>query len=309
MSYKVALCRRSRVFFTGSSTGNNTWQIILPVCLNDRLLLKPLKPNKMENKNPKSKFTLYNSKLERLNAEPVLLLNENAMAEIDGDNDIIAAGTYISIKDNPVKCLDPIVIGADQLLDLYLEASSMYKKDTDILALKIIFGAENESFHFVFQPVCLGQIGEGYEAHGVKQGLFQIFASDFCREFNKEFTPLDDPFPYQAYYQSEVKIARKKGKPLGHFILGHDTEYAIITFQEIFTLLKDNSNSVNLNIYNCIRRRYTNEDLDFRHSLIFASGNMGPNFADPVFENKYANLIHLCPPSCTGLMLALVGKE
>lgn len=93
--------------------------------------------------------------------------------------------------------------------------------------------------------------------------------------------------------------------PVPTTITPYDVTSVIFTFQELKALIDDNSGAKNLRIYNCMREISIDPSISsLKHSLIVTTDNIKlyPNETKGrrSFKGKYANLSHLCPPSCIG---------
>lgn len=257
----------------------------------------------MKTKNPKTEIGKSNPLLKSLLTERTLLLDDHVLSEIDGDNEIISAGAYIKINEVLIDSLKGVSITREAMIDLYSKSDHLRTDALDVLALKIIFCVDgNHNLHYLYQPICLGLKEELYDARLQKQGIFDITDKGDIYKYAYPAASFTSTVigTSATTYQHELKIVRRKKDGFETYSNG-DVTSVIFSFQEIFALLHDNDSDL-VKVYNAIRRTVDAQGFVSRHSLILAGKALGPLFP---FENRYANLAHLCPPNCYRLMYPL----
>lgn len=238
-----------------------------------------------------------------------ILMEKHVLDEVSGDNDIIAASTYIRLNSVAVRSITPLRVPETEINRLYADAASHFGfGQKKILGIAIHLGCRGNNVHFVFEPICFELINEGRDANHIKYGLFDVKYSG--KYYHYDGDKFGDPVYIEpteiADYKINVEILKRKKDGYEIYKPGSDTKKALVSFQEVFTLLQSNM-SDELSIYNCIKRFHEKKGFVIKHSIVLASEETNPTKSDgdlpagdDLFINKYANLIHLCPPNCGG---------
>lgn len=271
-------------------------------------------------KNPKDNIADSNpEKLGKLKFERALSLQKHPVKGPDGDDMISICSKYIKLQTTPLVSENMYAtILKSALYELYFLSNSLRTSPSDILALKIILGAnEDDTTHFFYQPVCLNLKEEIFDAELQKQGIYNIVNEGEIHNYSEpEFRP-SDPTNHVALYKKSVKIKHDYNDPFTGFIKDTDVTSVIFSFQEIFAFIYDiTPEKPVFYIYNCARKIHTDEETyDVKHSLLLGS-EIRVRADEPALEKKkvselkdfraaYANLAHLCPPNCARFLYPL----
>lgn len=274
--------------------------------------------------NPKDDFARADQALlGALEFERALCLDKHETSKSIGDSDVLISDNRVKIKTlkvDPEKCF-PVTLNA--IKQLYKDSSMLRAHPSDILALKVILGAnEDNTMHVFYQPICLSLINEIVDAELQNQGIFNVTESLTTYDYNYvDKNSIFQPAPagvHKKYYQDFVSIFHNETEKWGPFSPGKDVESVIFTFQEIFNFMYNNKLQL-VKIFNCIRRFNTiDKKYINKHSLILSEyGPYGANVPGvskktkkvSAYVGKYSNLTHLCPPNCARLMHPLERKE
>jgi hypothetical protein len=225
-------------------------------------------------------------------------------------------------------------------ITLYEEAIKLVDTSKNhITAVKISYGLDKKNkICLLYTPLAFispipkyGSKSEfiGYEYTIVDKGDFYIhegrgfrIATPEEQNFLKEYTNID---PKQA----RIHIKHKPKEELTPFKEG-DVRSVIFSFQEIFALVQNNMDKLSktarkfINISNYIRQVSGVSGKENKHSLLMLSSNSireNASFSDFLeslelldinsmlefidFLEKYADLPHLCPPSCGSAIIRL----
>jgi len=208
-------------------------------------------------------------------------------------------------------------IKSDGFCALKDSADAMHARDpgcTEYLtALRICYGLSTDFTKVValYQPVYLCNIGSigGKTNYSLKRGLGNYYSYDPTSE---SFSRTTDSTCLERYKDS-ILIVHKVGESRSHFrnppandTLG-DVNSIVFTFREIAAVINDNNATPYVKVWNAIQELTivsVGETLN-KHAIV-----LGPKqlriplkpFTSPcgsgLFCNKFANLGHLCPPSC-----------
>lgn len=151
---------------------------------------------------------------------------------------------------------------------------------------------------FIFQPICLKVVA----ANSTSITFSPISESKNYYEYdNSRFKISLNYSAYTEAYKKHILICNPYScknpqcKSTGHFIEKTHVTSLIYTLYEIGSLIKDNLGKT-INLCNAAILDFSKCDSTvIRHSII-----LGPEGSEKLlgFNNKFANLSHLCPPSC-----------
>lgn len=271
----------------------------------------------MKTPNPKNQIVHLEPRLKGLEKEKTLDLNLSVLSEIDGDNDIYAAHFFVKINGNGIESNKPVVeISRDHLIKLYEDSSANRENDQNVLALRFLFGIENDKIILIYQPVELKPTSEFIDAMHQKHGFFAENDLKYQYSYNSSsgFTQLKSASILPDNYREGIRLRRTKRDEFKRHDIATDVKSVLYSFQEIFAVIYDSYSTV-IDIYNCVRRVDNSRGVyEMKHSLVLAAENTRPfiqaagNESKELaplamlekFTNQYANLAHLCPPNCPG---------
>ncbi len=218
---------------------------------------------------------------DRLDLELIPLVPEMAEPEIDECNVCLKVSSGL---------LEQKIIQVDRkaLVELFQRATQMrLGTDAYVTGLKIHFGLVGNEIKLLFQPVYMKRVitGQGTNEYRTEFELHYVYSLEARRfvEAKKE------DFEKIRTYKSSIQIKHDVASGYGSFSEG-DVEGVIFPFQTIFSLLYYNEEDDEVFFYNAIRT----ENNKNKHCILLATKSKP--FPQPVFENKYANRSHLCPP-------------
>lgn len=189
----------------------------------------------------------------------------------------------------PLGKLDQEIIRINKLafVELFKRASKMrLNTDSYVTGLKIHFGLVGKKIFPIFQPVFMKR---NSMSSGIYETKFELCYIYDCQ--SKQFIEAKRPdFDKIHAYKSSIQIKREVNGSFNSFSSNEDIEGVIFQFQTIFSLLCYNPDKDEVFLYNAIR----NESNKMKHCILLATESKP--FPKPVFENRYANRSHLCPP-------------
>lgn len=271
-------------------------------------------------KNPKDKIADKNpTELIALKKERKLSLEWHPVKGSNGDDMITICKSYIKLQNTHLISENmPASILKSALSKLYLESNYLRTSDSDILALKIILGVnENNTTHFFYQPICLNLKEELFDAALQKQGVYVVATEGAIHDYNSLIFQPSALANHDARYKERVKIRHDYNDPFTDFIDDADVTSIIFSFQEMFSFIYDvEIEHPEFYIYNCVRKIFTGEETyDVKHSLLLATEKRVPPVDVPLLKGimavqyiqrtAYANLAHLCPPNCNRFLYPL----
>lgn len=227
--------------------------------------------------------------VQDMDSEDVLDLEFVAMGQADAEDEINDCDEYLRINSSS-GFIDQFVmkIKNDHFEELFSDATQMHVgSESYVTGLKIFFGLNGSKIYPVFQPIysCRTTSGSpGNHTYVPKFGLHYIYhyIGGFKIARKSHFDKI-------LNYRNNVEIKRSTGN-FTKFDSKNDVEGVIFPFQTIYTLMNDNNeNSVLL--YNAIRM----EQGEAKHCILLTTQIKPFKY---IFEDKYANRSHLCPP-CT----------
>lgn len=254
--------------------------------------------------------------------EDEIYLMISAVDPKDAERYIETAGDFIWINNNPIiqQAAQPRI---QAIRDLQAIAKSIPTNpepcNNYITGLKIFYGIKNTAFILYYRPVkfcrsSLYDIG-GRETWGTYQvyqdvnSYYYYDGTDFINETDAAKLQIikDEINAYQDI-NNGVKIRRSQivGTQRSSFIKSAhrsgDVESVTFSFQEFFALMDANPVSNVIRIWNVIKgREHPNENLV--HDLLLSAESIVSINGDvqiPTFTGPFADLSHLCPPSCNG---------
>lgn len=231
--------------------------------------------------NANSNLSLMNNE-DILNLEFAPLTKEYAEPEIDMTRTHVIGGAFA-----PNELITKIPKAS---FDILFERASKMRIGTEsyVTGLKIYFGIDGNNIFPVFQPLYLKRITDvlGDNSYQEKGELHYVLngSNAFVEAKKSDYDKI-------TAYQKNVRILHSNEMNHSNFRSG-DTEGVIFPFQTIYTLLLDNSGSLDVYLYNAFRL-----ELGVLQQCILLATKTKP-FPKTIFENSYANRSHLCPP-CT----------
>lgn len=186
-------------------------------------------------------------------------------------------------------------------VELFKRASKMRLGTISyVTGLKIHFGLVGSEISPVFQPVFMERkiMDSGIYTYDTNFELFYVY--------NPRTKQFDDAergdFEKINTYKSSIQIKREVNGNFAPFSSSEDAEGVVFSFQTIFSLLYCNDNDEEVFLYNAIRK----ENNKMKHCILLATKSKP--FLEPVFENKYANRSHLCPP-CSSIKYKISAES
>ncbi|MNJ83146.1 hypothetical protein D3C87_05600 [compost metagenome] len=218
---------------------------------------------------------------DRLDLDLIPLIPEVAEPEID------ECDTYLKVSTGRLE-KEIIRINRVAFVGLFKIATEMRSgTESYLTGLKIHFGLVGRKIEPIFQPVYMKRVaaGQGTNDYSTQFELHYVYNSgmkQFDKAEEEDLRKIDN-------YKSAIQIKHDAASAHGPFSEG-DVEGVIFPFQTIFSLLYYNEGDHDVFFYNAIRSVGSKK----KHCILLATKEKP--FPQPVFENKYANRSHLCPP-------------
>ncbi len=242
--------------------------------------------------------------------EDQILLDNCAVSIPAGSQAIFACRDYMELygaKINGEHAIEIIEDYADFEF-LFHKAMELYdKKDNYITGLKMILGADSASKKIVlgYRPLVMKRAKVVSSSTITPINSYNIAAEGLVFMYNptklpgERFEAFADYSVYTKEYADKFYIRRNKSEinPT-KYIPDVDTDSAIFSFQEIFTMIDDNSPEKKTLIFNCMVEDY--DPVATRRNSFILSPNIIPtlNKSFDSAKNMYTDLAHLCPPNC-----------
>jgi len=244
--------------------------------------------------------------------EDTLDLSKHPVEEPHAEIEFTACDDFISIlKLRKVKRqAEEIVIGAfaklKKVANNSVPAGTQY-----VTGIKITFGLKTVlgKMDLLYTPIYMHKLRDSLTA-GEKWGIYSITDNPAYFTYNTTIDSFQVTNDYDCIekYRSYIKIDHDGNGPAGFEDFNSDLTGAgdvrsvIFSFQEIDSVIVKNPGINSLKVFNASVKVPYNNDTIMKHSLL-----LGPDSKDPAllprifyggFNNKYANLGHLCPPGC-----------
>lgn len=248
--------------------------------------------------------------LDLTSNEDHLFLYNCPVSVSEGSEAILASHEYMELYYAKIHGEEPVEIIEDytDLVSMFNKAMTLYNKQENyVTGLKMVLGADSSSKKIVlgYRPLLMQRAAIVFSNGGVNINSYNIvnegsfFIYKPANDPGERFEAISDFSSYTKEYSLKFRIRRNKSEIAPTpYIQDVDTDAVIFSFQEIFTMIDDNSPEKKTLIFNSIV-----EDHDhvatIRNSLIL-SPNIVPtlNKSFVSTKNMYSDLAHLCPPNC-----------
>ncbi|MNU74584.1 hypothetical protein D3C71_640900 [compost metagenome] len=221
---------------------------------------------------------------DRLDLDLIPLVPEVAEREIDECDIYLRVGSELLEK-------EIVRVNKVAFVELFKHASEMRSgTESYLTGLKIHFGLVGKKIEPIFQPVYMKweSTDQGTNKYNTKFEFHYVYNSEMKRFDKAEEADLGRI----KIYQSTIQIKHDLASGHGPF-REKDVEGVIFPFQTIFSLLYYNTGDDEVFFYNAIRP----ENDEKKHCvLLVTKEKKEKGFPHPIFEDKYANRSHLCPP-------------
>jgi hypothetical protein len=245
-----------------------------------------------------------------LAAEDSIDMSEMALDETYGIQQFTLLSTYLEI-DNvavPAEIMDSISLVAFDTLKY--ESRSLAGTGRHVNAVQIHHGVDaNNRMQLVYTPVCLTHSVDFYDGHLNRIGTYSIIPSSKTYTYNTAQRRFDQvnasvAATFTDAYRENMRLKRT---PAGEFEVYQDGDVTSVIFpyQEIETLAAHNysgGGDKRIHVCNAVKTQTISGTEYIKHSLILAVDSLVPFTDTTDFRGKFANLAHLCPPSC-GLVI------
>lgn len=246
------------------------------------------------------------TEIDKKIAEPMIEESVNYL-EINGNSIGLLA------MEIPLLAFDSLWQKAGEI-DPYPDSCTSY-----ITGFKMFYAVREGVFTLYFRPVkfcllskCYGQGAQlfgRYKLHEVSSTYYKYVQPAFVEvtDSNEKNTILTE----FANYRNLVKIRHRDGDTdrtpfIAESDITGDVCATIFSFQEVFALAEASSSSVNIRFWNSIEDVTYNNDRWNKHGLLLSTEVVtyaGPVISVHTYCGSFANLSHMCPPSCTGDLL------
>jgi len=255
--------------------------------------------------------TNFRTNLLALTSNEDQIFLDNCIVSIpEGSEAIFACNQYMELYGAKIKGEIPVETIEDyaDFEFLFHKAMELYdKKDNYITGLKLILGSDSASKKIVlgYRPLVMkrGLISYPTESMSIKsyniakEGSFFMYKPTNLP--GKRFEPVSDYSSYTIEYSEKFYISRTKSDIFPKkYIYDVDTNTVIFSFQEIFTMIDDNSPEKKTLIFNCMVDDH--EPVATKRNSFILSPNILPTLNKSLdsAKNMYTDLAHLCPPNC-----------
>jgi hypothetical protein len=237
---------------------------------------------------------------------------------------IESAGNFIQVNGKPIvqQAAQPRTEALRNLQIVAKTISTHPEPCTNyITGLKIFYAIRNNAFVLYYRPIkfCRTSVYHGagnkrygnYDSHENLNSYYYYDGTDFVEETDSE--KLKEIKNHIGTYQDVVN-----GIKIRHNILAETpfTPYApddvtavTFSFQEFFALMEANSLTNVIRIWNVIEGSEYPNSTYILHALLLSTESIisvGGNVIVYGFAKSFANLSHLCPPSCNKFQYQLV---
>lgn len=291
---------------------------------NQELVKQGLNPS--VDQNPKNETAKKYPVLKELLKEDAINIELNIVESGLGPPEIQKCIDHLQVENVALSQNELLIhnIKFDAFTDLFLKARKIIGGKNDIAALKISFGIDDSNkICLFFQPIGLvfqqKFFNNKYEQHAqykIVEG--QLYRYD--KDLDSFGTPVEDIKNEMGKYSQKIRIKHADSERSCSVFRNYnedneiygDVTSLIFSFQEIFAVFHDNNYKAYVQIYNCIRlipQADPATALNKHGLLLFASNDKSPHDFNLTFEStyqdQYADLSHLCPPSCDTLIYQL----
>lgn len=183
------------------------------------------------------------------------------------------------------------------------------KPDSSVGALRIRLGlnARKDSIVMVYQPVAL--INPTVSVDTISFTVDEGTNPQYYRHTPSGFSAISNTTACKDY-TLYIQLKHKQSETPSKFRLGKDVESVLFSFQEIGQLIDDNQTNY-VSVWNAFAKKpgTTSNDSICYHSILLGPDSLnGPSKFFGPFPNKFANLAHLCPPSCEKVAFRIKHK-
>jgi hypothetical protein len=237
---------------------------------------------------------------------------------------IESAGNFIQVNGKPIvqQAAQPRTEALRNLQVIAKNISTHPEPCTNyITGLKIFYAIRNNAFVLYYRPVkfCRTSIYPGpgnkkygnYDSHENINSYYYYDGTDFVEETDSE--KLQDIKNHIGSYQDAVYGIRIRHKILAETpfapYAADDVTAVTFSFQEFFALIEANSLTNVIRIWNVIEGTEYPNSTDILHALLLSTESiisLDGNVIVYGFAKSFANLSHLCPPSCNKFQYQLV---
>jgi hypothetical protein len=242
-------------------------------------------------------------------AEDVLDMSEMALEETYGVQQFTLLSTYLKIENVavPAEIMDSILLSAFD--SLKYESGNLAGSGRHVKAVQIHHGVDaSKRMQLLYTPVCLTHSVDVYDGHLNRLGTYTIIPSSKTFTYNtaqQKFVRVNATAlsTLTGAYKNYMRI---KHTPAGSYeaYQNGDVTSVIFPYQEIDTLAAHNYEAdaeKYIYVCNAVKSQTISGTEYIKHSLILAADGLIP-LDSTDFRRKFANLAHLCPPSC-GLLI------
>jgi hypothetical protein len=209
------------------------------------------------------------------------------------------------------------------LRTIYNSALTKVNGSNYVTALQIKYGINSHKIKLYFKPICLTRdssktIGSTLYGYYSNHNNFDNCYYTYSPQGFSKANYVSQFQPDSLSYLDSIHIRHHAGGTIGSFNnTGNDSgdvSSVIYSFQELYSLVKNNPNSryikvsnigINVNVLvNGVNKTF------IKHDIMFGPCDLPPMKTAPVsgsgtFYNQYADLAGMCPPSCGELSYPL----
>jgi hypothetical protein len=244
-----------------------------------------------------------------ITVEDVLDMSEMALEETYGIQQFTLLSTYLKIENVavPAEIMDSILLSAFD--SLKYESGNIAGSGRHVKAVQIHHGVDaSRRMQLLYTPVCLTHSVDVYDGHLNRLGTYTVVPSSKTFTYNtaqQKFVRVNATAvsTLTGAYKNYMRI---KHTPAGSYeaYQNGDVTSVIFPYQEIDTLAAHNYEAdaeKHIYVCNAVKSQTISGTEYIKHSLILAADGLIP-LDSTDFRRKFANLAHLCPPSC-GLLI------
>lgn len=246
----------------------------------------------------------------------VVTTSASVVPEPNADTEFVYCDRYVSIGSNHLKLYRQIdslrYHSLDTLKNMAIRSGASYAHC--VLGLQITLGLSSpQRMKLLYKPVVMSKVKDSTDAinSATLWGIYHLEPNTFSyytyNRATRSFNTTTDLSCISSYTNS-VMIKHDKAHLDAFISTGPDAQKdvtsMIFTFQEIDSLVSQNPNNMYIRVLNAAIDCSNTTTPYIKHTLL-----LGPSCLDPQlinmkffgqdFDHKYANLSHLCPPSCS----------
>ena len=184
-----------------------------------------------------------------------------------------------------------------------------------LTGLKLFYAFKNGKFTLYYRPVKFCNLSKSYGQGSQLFGQYKLYenANSYFKYSDPNFVEVTDAAEKQAIlaeidaYKIQIKIKHRDTDPLAPFIssvdISGDVCSVIFSFQEMLALGLASYGTSNIRIWNSVEVISYNLDQWNKHGLLLSTENVtssGGSINVYAYQGSFANLSHMCPPSCIG---------